>query len=215
MRLRHEILLAASECSVLEQIYKQQAEHCKNKGASVTLPDSISFDPVDIHDDQAELINFFDEGTSHSIKIGLAINEYDPCLLANMNFRNPDSYKLNITDAGLEEVRGVLMYQLLQKHLLIVATRMNQLLIDSSLKALSELELLKLSIATPNSTFDIDSVFSKNSDNMSNSLVKAAKLKFGQNMSNSVANVFYDVALQKRKLRTDIAKEYSNYMSKV
>ena len=60
-----------------------------------------------------------------------------------MNFRNPDTYKLNITDAGLEEVRGVLMYQLLQKHLLIVATRLNQLLIDSSLKALSEIELLK------------------------------------------------------------------------
>lgn len=34
-------------------------------------------------------------------------------------------------------------------------------------------------------------------------------------MSNSVAAIFYDVALQKRQLRTDIAKEHSNYLSKV
>ena len=56
------------------------------------------------------MINFFDEGTSHSINIGLAIKEYDPCFLSNFNFRNPDTFKFNITDAGLEEVRSVLMY---------------------------------------------------------------------------------------------------------
>ena len=80
---------------------------------STELPDSISFEAVDIHDDQANLINFFDEGTSFKIKIGLAVREYDPCLLSNFNFRNPDSFKINITTAGLEEVRSVLMYQLL------------------------------------------------------------------------------------------------------
>jgi len=40
-------------------------------------------------------------------------------------------------------------------------------------------------------------------------------LKYSQNMSNSVAAVFYDVAQQKRTMRTDIAKEFSNYLSKV
>jgi len=108
----------------------------------VHLPDGINFENVDIHDDQAERINFFDEGTSHTIQIGLAAREFDPCLLSNLNFRNPDTFKINITDAGLEEVRAVLMYQMLQKHLLIVATRMNQLLIDNSMKAISEINLL-------------------------------------------------------------------------
>ena len=115
---------------------------CGVKGLGVFLPDFINFDVVDIHEDQRELINFFEEGTSHSVKIGLAVREYDPSLLANFNFRNPDTFKLNITDAGLEEVRAVLTYQLLQKHLLIVATRTNQLLLDNSLKALSEVDLL-------------------------------------------------------------------------
>lgn len=142
MRLRHEIILAASECAVLQQIYKNQAQACKIANASVYLSDFINFDPVDINDDQEQLINWFDEGTSHSIQIDLAIKEYDPCFLSNFNFRNPDTFKLNITDAGIEEVRSVLMYQLLQKHLLVIATRLNQLLIDNSSKAISELNLL-------------------------------------------------------------------------
>lgn len=107
------------------------------------------------------------------------MREYDPCLLSNFNFRNPDSFKINITTAGLEEVRSVLMYQLLQKHLLIVATRMNQLVLDSSLKAISEINLLQsLSVATPNSTFDVNNLFSRNADNLSTSMVKDARLKF-------------------------------------
>ena len=215
MRLRNEIILAVSECTVLQQIYKNQSVACKIAGLDVFISDSISFDPVDTHDDQEEVINYFDEGTAYSIQIGLAVKEYDPCLLSNFNFRNPDSFKINITDAGLEEVRAVLNYQLLQKHLLIVSTRMNQLLIDNSLKALSELNLLEnFGIATPNSTFDINSVFSRNADTLSSSLVKTVRLKFGQNMSNSVANVFYNIVQKKAKMRTDIAKEYSNYMSK-
>ena len=194
MRLRHEIILAVSECTVLQQIYKNQAQACKIPGIDVFLSDFINFDPVDTHDDQVELINFFDEGTSHNINIGLAVKEYDPCLLSNFNFRNPDSFKINITDAGLEEIRAVLNYQLLQKHLLIVATRMNQLLIDSSMKALSEIRLLQNhGVATPNSTFDVNAVFSRNADSLSSSMLKAVSLKFGQNMSGSAANVFYNI----------------------
>lgn len=34
-------------------------------------------------------------------------------------------------------------------------------------------------------------------------------------MSNNVANVFYSIIAKKRQMRTDIGKEYSNYMSKV
>lgn len=51
MRLRHEIILAATECCVLQEIYLKQAETCKLKNLSASLPDSISFEAVDIHDD--------------------------------------------------------------------------------------------------------------------------------------------------------------------
>ena len=42
-----------------------------------------------------------------------------------MNYKHPDAFKLSVLTSGLEEVRGVLAYQLMQKNLLIVATRQN------------------------------------------------------------------------------------------
>jgi len=42
--------------------------------------------------------------------IDLAVREFDPILLSNFNFRNPDAFKFNILTSGLEEVRAVLQY---------------------------------------------------------------------------------------------------------
>jgi len=70
-------------------------------------------------------VNFVDHGPSHHLQIGLAIKEFDPELLSNFNFMNPDTVKFNILGSGLEEVRAILQYQLLQKNLLICATRSN------------------------------------------------------------------------------------------
>jgi hypothetical protein len=64
-------------------------------------------------------------------EIDLAIREFDPQLLSNFNFRNPDTLKINIMTSGLEEVRAILYYQILQKHVMIVATRSNALLLES------------------------------------------------------------------------------------
>lgn len=59
------------------------------------------------------------------------------------------------------------------------------------------------------------SVFARNSDNLSTSALRAVQTKFGNNMRGQIANVFYQVTERKRKLRTDIAKEYSHYLSAV
>jgi hypothetical protein len=89
-------------------------------------------------------------------------------------------------------------------------------MIDSSLKAITELDLIqKHNVAVPNSTFDVNKVFSRNADNLSSSLVKELRLKYGQNMSSAVANVFYSINKKKSQHRTNISKEFSNYLSKV
>jgi len=42
--------------------------------------------------------------------IELAVKEFDPALLSNLNFRHPDSFKFNILTSGLEEItRGPLI----------------------------------------------------------------------------------------------------------
>jgi hypothetical protein len=56
------------------------------------------------------MVNFIDDGPSSTNVIELAVAEFDPALMSNMNFRNPDSFKLNILTSGLEEIRAVLQY---------------------------------------------------------------------------------------------------------
>ena len=52
-------------------------------------------------------------------------------------------------------------------------------MIDSSLKAITELDLLqKYSVSVPNSTFDISHVFSRTADILSSSMIKDIRLKF-------------------------------------
>jgi len=53
----------------------------------------------------------------------LTIKEFDPALLSNLNYKHPDAFKMSVLTSGLEEVRAVLAYQLMQKQLLVVATR--------------------------------------------------------------------------------------------
>jgi hypothetical protein len=95
-------------------------------------------------------MNFVDDGPASFINIELAINEVDPVIASNLNFRSSDAFKLMILDSGLEEIRVILHYQMMQKQALIVATRTNQILMDVHQRALSELELVKKGFALPN-----------------------------------------------------------------
>lgn len=61
----------------------------------------------------ADYVDFVEEGPAYGLAIDLAICEYDPKLVSNLNFRHPDAFKLCITTSGLEEVRAALTYQLM------------------------------------------------------------------------------------------------------
>jgi hypothetical protein len=51
-----------------------------------------------------------DDGPASMLNIELAINECDPILASNLNFRNADAIKIMITKSGLEELRVILHY---------------------------------------------------------------------------------------------------------
>ena len=71
-------------------------------------------------------------------------------MASNVNFGNMDAFKMMITNSGLEEVRMILHYQMMQKQALIVATRLNQVSMDTHLRAEKELMLVKKGYALPN-----------------------------------------------------------------
>ena len=69
--------------------------------------------------------NFVDTGPGHNNQINLAINEFDPSLLACLNFSDPESFKALLCPLGLEELRIIFRYELVNLNLLITAVRTN------------------------------------------------------------------------------------------
>jgi hypothetical protein len=102
-----------------------------------------------------------------------------------MNFKHPDSFQLSILTSGLEEVRAVLAYQLMQKHLLIVACHTTQLMIDQHKRAISEIDLLRdHKISVPNPMESVNSFYSGNNhDNISTKHLDDYRKDYKSNMS--------------------------------
>ena len=86
-------------------------------------------------------VNFVDEGPSSGIELPLAINEFDPSLRSHINFSDPDSFKMMLSPTGLEELRLVLLYELMNLQTLIVATKTNQVLMDNFMRQITEIEM--------------------------------------------------------------------------
>jgi hypothetical protein len=71
------------------------------------------------------LINFIDEGPADEIPVRLAINEFDPKLRNSVNFSDPECVKAMMTPFGLEELRCVVEYEMMNLQILIGAVRTN------------------------------------------------------------------------------------------
>lgn len=59
------------------------------------------------------------------VQTELSINEFDPSLVAVLNFADPEAFKALVCPLGLEEFRTVVRYEVLNLQLLVVAVRHN------------------------------------------------------------------------------------------
>ncbi len=82
-----------------------------------------------------------DEGPASGIDLPLAINEFDPTLRSHVNFSDPDSFKMLLCPTGLEELRVILLYELMNLQTLIVATKTNQTVMDNCLRQIAEIDI--------------------------------------------------------------------------
>ena len=78
-----------------------------------------------------------------TVPSSLSIREFDDTLTTNCNFSDPDAFKALITPLGLEELRTIVRYELMNLHLLIIGTRHNQIILDNSQRQLVELDLFE------------------------------------------------------------------------
>ena len=126
LRLRESLVVALSESSALQDIFSHLKD-LANKSSLRTLSQlPLPYQPVDGF--TRDHINFFDDGSLSSKDIDLAINEFDPTLRSNINFMNSESLQCLVLDSGVQELRAVLHYQLMQKQLLLVTVKANSMM---------------------------------------------------------------------------------------
>jgi|LauGreDrversion4_2_1035121.scaffolds.fasta_scaffold309413_2 hypothetical protein len=99
----------------------------------------------------------------------------------------------------------------MHKQLLIVAVRMNQLMIDTHQRALAELEAARRGFTIPNCVIDIKSLFCKSGDGFNNEQCGKEKARYLNNLSN-VANVFFQITSKKAKMRSTISKKFLSHL---
>ena len=70
-------------------------------------------------------MNLVDLNDGSRLPLGLAASEFDATLGASLDFRSESCVKALMTDLGVEELRAVLHYELMQKQLLTFAVLRN------------------------------------------------------------------------------------------
>lgn len=132
------------------------------------------------------------DGINLKFSTALPFMEFDRSLAANLDFKSESCIKVLCTDLGVEELRAILQLQLAHLHLLIVAVKTNQLLIDKPLRGLAELELIdKKEITTPNSIIDLWSILGGNTDTANLGMIKSERMRMRQYLTKNAADCLY------------------------
>ncbi|CDW82479.1 UNKNOWN [Stylonychia lemnae] len=211
LRLRHILVLAVTQKKILERVYERQVK-LFSKDGRIYFKDQFNFENF-IELSEKNYINFVDEGPSSGIEMDLAINEFDPTLRSQINFSDPDSFKQMICPLGLEELRTVVSYELMNLQALIVATQTNQILLDNSQRYLTELELFAKGVVVANPVFDY--FIKLSGSNLLEQNLK--KLHVGERsmvlakISSRIGEVFFNIIARKNRNRNAVEKHFQKY----
>lgn len=180
-------------------------------GAKVNFSDRFTLDTFIQNGEH--WTNFVDSGSGLStiIPTSYAIKEFDPSLTAILNFADPEAFKALICPLGVEELRLVLRYELANLNILIVATRTNQILLDSPLRQLAEIELLEKGYSVTAPVFDLYGKLASLNIYETN-LKRMTEIERSRTSDFIKANIrpfYFDVMKRKTKSRSSIEKQFT------
>ena len=144
IRLRHLLIEVLIQREDLSQVYRSQMQAMAKDGR-INFKDSFNFSTfLSGTVATGRWKNFVDTGPGMqtAYPTNLAIMEFDPSMIACINFSDPEAFKALLCPLGLEELRIVYRYELTNLNMLIVAVRTNQVLLDNLQRQLAELDLL-------------------------------------------------------------------------
>lgn len=139
IRLRRHLIKTIHECDILEEVYAGQLSVCNTPVGKIIMTEGIPFETQTITKGN---VNFVDQNDGSKLSFDLAFREFDGNLKACLDFKSESCVKGLMTDLGLEELRAVVHYQMMQKQLLTIAVMRNQALMDGPQLGLVELSLL-------------------------------------------------------------------------
>jgi len=212
VRLREELIDRVYECQILESVYKQ-LNKLFNKESKTDEEGDIGFTTQNIMPN--DIWNYIDLNDGSHLKFNLPFVEFDHTLSAKMDFSSESCIKSLLTDLGVEELRAILHYQIMQQQLLTIAVKFNMLLAEGPQRGIKELELLnEYDITVPNAIINIYDLFSTNTDMMANSKKKSEETRILQKFSKMNEHV-YLIRMKKARERKIMKKKFDAAVTKI
>lgn len=101
----------------------------------------------------------------------------------------------------------------MQKQALIVATRTNQIIMDTHQRALCELQLVRGGHALPNMVIPVSALYTKISEGIDSNSFGKLKSLYTTNLSNNVSTYIVSIGQWKSVSRTSLGKKYQEMMA--
>ena len=205
LRLRDNMIQTNFEHDILAKIYLKQLALTNKQTWKLMGNDPILFDTSLITRDNLNLVDHND-GSKMNLELA-CVTEFDPSLKANMDFKSKSCIQALMTNLGLEELRAVCLYQLMQRQTLAIGVMRNQLLLDGPMQGLAELALLQRrphSIAVPAPVIDLMTCLSKAVDGPHGEKCRKQAQKFTTNFSKEVGDRMYSIGQRKGKHRQTV-----------
>jgi hypothetical protein len=131
------------ETQVLEGIHRRMSLSIKRESVEVEF--------INFFGNHPHISNLRDwPGTRPYFK--LPCFEASPVLTENLDLKSPTGFRMMILPLGLEEMKAVTEYQVMHKHLLIVACLINQAAVDKWERQIAEIEIARTMNYIPKKT---------------------------------------------------------------
>ena len=135
--------------------------------------------------------------------------EFDNTLAINLDFKSESCIKALMTDLGVEELRGILHYQIMHQQLLTIAVMTNQLLLDGPMKGLKELRLLKeRDIVVPNSFININNLLVSATDDFKQTAYTQEVARLTTAIKECQRDSMYNILPKKNRDRETVQKKF-------
>ena len=206
VRLRQTLLLTLEQTVVLEEAYKHQTKLMGKEGV-VYFKEQFNF-VNHVPNGGENFVNFIDEGPGDDYEIKLAINEFDRKIRSCINFSDPECFKAMILPMGLEELRAVVQYEVVNLQALIVAVKTNQIQLDNCERKLTEICFVESGFTIQNNVFDLYGklVGSNALESGMKKMIMAEKSAVNSEIKSQVGEGYYSIITRKTKMKAHCEK---------